>query len=183
MNTTLFAIFSIAFVCIRAHYHQPEDPELQEVRSKREKVLAGQFSLALLLTHGWWLSQWQTASLSAVAIVGAIVMGLSLPLLIWVHHSLGVYFSARLVLKQDHVIIQQGPYKWVRHPMYTVGFLYLIGAGLLSESWIVGLLPTCSFGLLVMLRVHDEERMLCSVSEEYTQYMRKTGRFIPRLLP
>lgn len=182
MNTALFAIFSVAFVCIRAYYHQPEDSELQEVQSTREKLLAGQFSLTLLFTHGWWLSQWYTTSISPSSIVGALMMGLSLPLLIWVHHSLGVYFSARLVLKQDHVIIRQGPYKWIRHPMYTVGFLYLIGAGLLSGSWLVGLLPTCSFGLLVMLRIRDEERMLCSVSDEYVQYMKETGRFIPRLL-
>lgn len=65
--------------------------------------------------------------------------------------------------------------------MYSVGFLYLIGAGLLSESWIVGIVPTLSFGLLVSLRIRDEEAMLSEVSEEYAVYMKNTGRFLPRM--
>jgi len=65
--------------------------------------------------------------------------------------------------------------------MYTVGFLYLIGAGLLSESWVVGTVPTLSFGLLVWLRIQDEEAMLSEVSEEYAVYMKNTGRFFPKI--
>ena len=108
-------------------------------------------------------------------------MGVSLPLLYWVHHSLGAYFSARLVLQPEHAIIQNGPYQWVRHPMYSVGFLYLIGAGLLSSSWIIALTPTLSFAVLVWMRIQDEETMLSNFSDEYTSYMKRTGRFLPKL--
>ena len=65
--------------------------------------------------------------------------------------------------------------------MYTVGFLYLVGAGLLSSSWIVGvLIPTLSFTVLVWLRIQDEEQMLCDFSTEYASYIERTGRFFPK---
>ena len=104
----------------------------------------------------------------------------SLPLLYWVHHSLGSFFSARLELQEDHQIIQTGPYRWIRHPMYTTGFMYLIGAGLLSGNWIILLIPTLSFALLVFSRVSDEEKMLLEhFGEEYDHYLKRTGRFLP----
>ena len=186
MIKILFTVFTIGFVGIRAYYHQPDDDTQTEIRGTREKWLAGQFTVILLMVHGWWLGDTESPPLPldfsflSPSVIGACMMGASLPLLLWVHHSLGTYFSARLVVQNQHEIIQHGPYQWVRHPMYSVGFLYLIGAGLLSQSWVVGILPTCSFALLVGLRVHDEESMLCSVSEEYRTYMRRTGRFLPR---
>ena len=181
MNLTLFWIFSILFVLIRARFHQKEHDTQMEFAPTREHWMAGQFSLTLLGTHGWWLSNaTPTDSLSLSMWCGGILMGTSLPLLYWVHHSLGQYFSARLVLQEDHQIIQKGPYQWIRHPMYTVGFLYLIGAGLLSNSTIVLLLPTLSFGILVGLRVSDEEAMLEQSNPKYTEYKQSTGRFLPK---
>ena len=182
MSKILFIIFSIGFVLIRVRFHNPEQSDQTEVQPFRESILATQFSLALLTSHGWWLSQDSGGNLDTWYLwLGASLMGLSLPLLYWVHHSLGTYFSARLVLQPKHTIIQNGPYRWIRHPMYSVGFLYLIGAGLLSHSWFVGVVPTLSFTVLVWLRIQDEEIMLCSLSEEYVAYMERTGRFLPKL--
>ena len=182
MTKSLFILFTICFIAIRARFHQPEREKQKEIAPSREKYLASQFSLALFSVHGWWLSQpLMDDTWYILTILGALLMGLSLPLLYWVHHSLGVFFSARLVLQEEHIIIQHGPYKWVRHPMYSVGFLYLIGAGLLSQSWIVGTIPTMSFALLVWLRIRDEEAMLSDLSEEYQTYTTKTGRFFPKL--
>ena len=182
MSKLLFMLFSIGFVFIRLRFHTPERDTQTEVKPLREKILATQFSLSLLIGHGWWLSQDGGVPLNNWSLwLGAICMGLSLPLLYWVHYSLGTYFSARLVLQHEHSIIQNGPYRWVRHPMYSVGFLYLIGAGLLSSSWIVGCVPTLSFTLLVWLRIQDEEKMLSDFSDEYASYMERTGRFFPKL--
>lgn len=182
MSKLLFILYSIGFVFIRMRFHNPDQDGQTEVNPLREKVLATQFSLALLLSHGWWLSQKEGLSLETWGLwLGAVCMGVSLPLLYWVHHSLGAYFSARLVLQSEHSIIQNGPYRWVRHPMYSVGFLYLIGAGFLSNSLIVGTIPTLSFAVLVWLRIRDEEKMLSDFSQEYTSYADRTGRFLPKL--
>ena len=182
MSKLLFMLFSIAFVLIRLRFHNPDQDTQTEVKPLREKILATQFSLTLLISHGWWLSQNDGAPLETVGLwLGAFCMGVSLPLLYWVHHSLGTYFSARLVLQPVHSIVQNGPYRWIRHPMYSVGFLYLIGAGLLSNSWIVGIPATLSFTMLVWMRVQDEEKMLCDFSPEYVSYIERTGRFFPKI--
>ena len=182
MNVTLFWIFSILFILIRARFHQRELDGQKEFSPTREHWMAGQFSLILLGTHGWWLNNAiPTDLLSILMWFGVCLMGGSIPLLYWVHHSLGRFFSARLVIQEDHQIIQEGPYKWIRHPMYTVGFSYLIGAGLLSDSMIVLCLPTLSFAFLVGLRISEEEDMLEQSNPKYREYKQSTGRFLPKL--
>lgn len=182
MNLILFWIFTILFILVRVRFHRPEVEDQKEFSSTREHWLAGQFSLALFLTHGWWLkTATPTDKLSLSMVLGILMMGISIPLLYWVHHCLGRFFSARLVIQNQHEIIQEGPYRWIRHPMYTVGFCYLLGAGLLSQSLIVLSVPTLSFTILVLTRVSDEESMLENHNPDYRIYKQSTGRFVPKL--
>ena len=178
-----FIICTILFLGIRAKFHQPEnaDHKDQEFAPTREKLLAGQFSLILFLVHGWWIFNHPPPDFSImIQYIGIFCMGGSLPLLYWVHHSLGKYFSARLELRINHEIIQTGPYKWVRHPMYSTGFLYLIGAGLVAGNVWVLVLPSISFGILVFLRIQDEEKMLEQIqNQEYQKYQQQSKKFIP----
>ena len=46
------------------------------------------------------------------------------------------------------------------------------------DCWII---PTLSFTVLVWMRVQDEEKMLCDFSPEYVSYIKRTGRFFPKL--
>ncbi len=165
MEKIVFAIFFALFVAVRVKHHQPERSDAKEIHSKREVLLAGQFSLVLLVCHILWLSSTvlNFAALNppmAVEGIGGIIMLSSTLLLHKVHQSLGENFSARLELQVNHQLIQTGPYKKIRHPMYTTGFLYLIGAGILSGNLVVLIFPTLSFALLVTTRIGDEEKML-----------------------
>ena len=183
MLYTFFLVCSIAFVFVRVLWHQPESKESTEYQSTREKLLASQFSILLFGSHGYWITNASTCMVywsDGIRYVGAVFMFVSIPWLYWVHHSLGRFFSARLELRKDHTIIQTGPYKWIRHPMYTSGFLYVIGAGLLSGNIGVLLLPLVGFSLLVFVRVPDEEKMLAQLPD-YEEYKNKTGRFFPKL--
>ncbi|MBE9472907.1 MAG: isoprenylcysteine carboxylmethyltransferase family protein, partial [Chloroflexi bacterium] len=69
----------------------------------------------------------------------------------------------------------------VRHPMYTSFFTLLAAYSLLSANWLIGLLGLF-YSLLIVERVgHEERMMLNTLGEEYHHYMRRTGRFLPRL--
>jgi protein-S-isoprenylcysteine O-methyltransferase Ste14 len=182
MQKIIFTAALIAFIGIRAKFHNPNQSE-KEVKPKREIILASQFSLSMMICHFLWLfnTDWFPEQMNLIAnfIGGSLMLG-SLPFLYWVHHSLGTFFSARLELQENHQIIQTGPYQWIRHPMYTAGFMYLLGAGLLSGSWLILILPTLSFTLLVFSRVSDEEQMLLEhFGDDYQNYMQQTGRFLP----
>ena len=119
---------------------------------------------------------------SALRMLGfGIALG-ALGLLWWVHASLGAEFSPRLELRDDHTLIQHGPYRWVRHPMYTTGFLLIVGYGLLAANGVVLGLPLLALLLLVVLRLPDEEAMLARrFGADFDAHRRRTGRFVPRL--
>ena len=76
-----------------------------------------------------------------------------------------------------------GPYRFVRHPIYAGGVLLgSLGISLLFNSWIVLLQPVILFAIYSFL-VRKEETMMTAVfGEEYQRYAAKTGRLFPRLL-
>jgi len=114
---------------------------------------------------------------------GAVLGLLSLLLFIWVHRSLGLNLSATLKIKEDHVLVVNGPYRWIRHPMYTAFFLLHIGVLLMTANWFIG--GTWMLGLvaIIALRVRREEKMLLSqFGHDYLAYMEQTPRFIPKFI-
>ena len=73
-----------------------------------------------------------------------------------------------------------GPYARVRHPLYTAMFGLGAGFALLTANWVFALMAAVVVAGL-MARVGKEERMMIAqLGSEYTEYMRRTGRFLPR---
>lgn len=113
--------------------------------------------------------------------VGVVMGFMTVPLLIWIHRTLGKYYAAQLELKEEHQLITVGPYSRMRHPMYTVFILLTLSMGLISSNLLISL-----FCLMVVLSfpiiARKEEAMLKGLfGEKYKQYMRRTGRFFPKL--
>jgi protein-S-isoprenylcysteine O-methyltransferase Ste14 len=105
-----------------------------------------------------------------------------LGLLAWAHVALDGYFSPTLRLRENHVLIDHGPYSWIQHPMYTAYLSFFLGVFLLSgHPWIGGLGVAVILSLMTM-RLPKEEAMLEKrFGEKYAQYRSRTGRFLPRL--
>jgi protein-S-isoprenylcysteine O-methyltransferase Ste14 len=82
---------------------------------------------------------------------------------------------------EGHTLITDGPYHWVRHPMYTAFATVFTGLFLLSANWFVGASATIAFGAVMMVRTPREEHLLIEVfGPKYRAYMDRTGRFLPR---
>ncbi len=76
-----------------------------------------------------------------------------------------------------------GPYRYMRHPMYTALFLSMAAILLLTRSWLVGGVPLVGLCVIVLLRVEREERvMIGKFGDAYRDYMKRTGRFLPRVI-
>ncbi|MFQ6085803.1 MAG: isoprenylcysteine carboxylmethyltransferase family protein [Candidatus Bathyarchaeia archaeon] len=104
-----------------------------------------------------------------------------LPLFLWVHHTLGKYFSPELELKEQHKLVSRGPYRWVRHPMYSVSFTLFIALSIVSANWLLSLLTVITI-ISVYARIGKEEAMMVErFGDEYRDYMTRTGRLLPRL--
>jgi protein-S-isoprenylcysteine O-methyltransferase Ste14 len=117
----------------------------------------------------------------ALQIAGVALTYLGMSLLIWSRVHLGRYWSAVVALKKDHRLIQTGPYRVVRHPLYAGIILASVGVGLCVTTWdsLVGiaLLATC-----FERRAHKEDALLASeFGTEFEAYRQRTGRLLPRL--
>lgn len=108
---------------------------------------------------------------------------LSLPLLIWVQHTLGRQWSSDLHLRQQHALVISGLYRWVRHPMYSAVFLFLAALSLVSANWLFVLGAVAAVVLLYRRIGQEEEMMIGRFGDEYRLYMARTGRLLPRLRP
>lgn len=100
---------------------------------------------------------------------------------IWARYILGEYWSARVTLKEGHQLIRSGPYRFVRHPIYTGILLACIGAALVVGEWrgVVAVVLILAAHSRKALR--EESLLTKEFGEEYLSYRRSTGFLFPRL--
>ena len=104
-------------------------------------------------------------------------------LLEWSQSAFGQNWSIRVQLLKEHELVVRGPYRWVRHPMYTAGLLTNVSVLLLSGNWLVGGSWLLMHGWQFAGRIPLEERLMVQqFGDTYRQYMRTTGRLLPRIL-
>ena len=114
--------------------------------------------------------------------LGALVLAVGIVLLGLAHHYLGKSFHSLVVRKTDQALVDSGPYRTIRHPIYTAFMLTYTGGGLLASNLLLTLIAGPMFGLMVALRIEEEETaMLAQFGPRYAEYMNRTGRFMPRL--
>jgi protein-S-isoprenylcysteine O-methyltransferase Ste14 len=95
---------------------------------------------------------------------------------------LGEYFTAAVTVRSGQPVIEKGPYRWVRHPGYSAGFLVFLGLGFALGSWLSLAVFLLEIILVYSQRVKAEEKALLEViGEPYRAYMARTRRFIPLL--
>ena len=98
----------------------------------------------------------------------------------WAIRHLGRFFTVDVSVVRDQRVVDDGPYRFVRHPTYTGLLLEFLGIALVLRS-VTGLLVIMVPIILALLqRVHIEEAALVEgLGEPYAAYMRRTRRFVP----
>ncbi len=114
--------------------------------------------------------------------LGTVVLGAGVALLWWSHAHLGKSFHSLVVRKEEQVLVESGPYRWVRHPIYTAYLFSYIGTGLVASSWVLTFVSGALFALGAALRIPEEEAvMVAQFGDAYRALMARTGRLLPRL--
>lgn len=118
----------------------------------------------------------------AIRLAGAGIALGSVVILRCAFSALGESYRGGLGLWSDHTLVTRGPYRWVRHPIYSGFVAAMIGASILASNWLIALAGIGLTMSIPMLRVALEERQLAErFGDEYAAYARVTPRFIPWL--
>jgi protein-S-isoprenylcysteine O-methyltransferase Ste14 len=113
-------------------------------------------------------------------LIGAVCYVAALWLFRTAHKLLGRNWSITLEIRAKHELIADGPYAFVRHPMYTSFLLMALGQALLLSNWFVGLAGLIGFAAFFLLRVRKEENMMLeNFGPAYRSYMQRTKRIVP----
>jgi protein-S-isoprenylcysteine O-methyltransferase Ste14 len=187
----LLLLAGIALLAIRAYYQSKILPDRQRttVTGRSWRLLPGAMaSLTSIVFSGAYIFfpkafPWSYGDYPIwLRWVGVLVLLVGLLLLWAAHHHLGASFHSFVVRKSGQVLVESGPYRTVRHPIYTALMLTYLGGGLVASSLVLTFVAGPLFALHVALRIgEEEEAMVEQFGASYREYMARTGRFLPPL--
>lgn len=115
-------------------------------------------------------------------ILGAAVTLVGLIGALWARASLGGNWSSDVVIKENHELIERGPYHWVRHPIYSSMLLMAIG-GAIWYGRAMGFVTLILVLFALWYKSQQEERLLTKhFPEEYPSYKARVKALIPFVL-
>jgi protein-S-isoprenylcysteine O-methyltransferase Ste14 len=160
-------------------------------RSKEDPgLIAGRILVALPLFGGVvayvvnpdWMA-WASLSVPSWAPWIGVALGtLVVPSLYWVLSTLGANISETVFTKQQHQLVTTGPYRWVRHPLYTGGIALFASIGIMAANWFIllwALVALIALRLVVIPR--EEAQLVATFGDAYRRYRRGTGSLLPSL--
>ena len=152
---------------------------------RRERWLFRAFATAYLVLPVPAVTPWLDVAHVSVPVrwrrLGTALLWLGIGLFSWAHQALGRNWTAVLALSTDHELVTTGPYRHVRHPMYTGFFTVGVGFALLSANWLVAALCLGTLAPTYVLSVSAEEQMMARrFGDRYRRYVEVTGRLLPR---
>jgi len=138
-------------------------------------LLAAPAPLPLLNERFAPLAIWPAALGAALTFAGA---GFS----IWARFTIAANWSSDVQLKRDHELIVEGPYRWVRHPIYTGVLLMFAGTALAVGEWRGALAVVVAAAAFWRKLRLEEAVMRRQFGEAYARYAARAAALIPFLL-
>jgi len=119
------------------------------------------------------LPDWLRLGMVSAAVLGILLVS-------WAYRALGKNWAPSVSgVRKDAVLVTNGLYSCVRHPIYLGAFIFLVALSLVAANLIV-LLPTIALLALLYASIDEEEVMLIDrFGDEYREYMKRTPRLIP----
>ena len=165
-------IWMAPFLLAKRNHERPKEVD----RRARWGVLLVAVAYTVLWQNSFWarpLPGWRLGvSVSFLVLAGTLS---------WTApRSLGRQWRIDASLNPDHELVTSGPYRLVRHPIYTSMLLFLCGTGLMITPLSLLLLATAVFMLGTEIRVQIEDRLLASrFGDRLRQYQRRVPAYIP----
>ncbi len=118
----------------------------------------------------------------ALVQLGAALTFVGLAFAVWARIWIAGNWSSDVTLKHDHELIVDGPYRWVRHPIYTGILIALAGTGLAVGEWRVALAIVLAGAAYWRKLTIEEGVMRRQFGDAYIRYAERTPALIPFVL-
>lgn len=133
-----------------------------------------------LLNPGWMA--WAKIGLPEALRWFGVCLGILCDLgIYWLFSSIGNNITPTSATRKEHTLVTSGPYRWVRHPLYTIGSTLFISFGLIADNWFIAALGLLAFIVMAIRTPKEEASLIEKFGDEYRDYMKKTGAFLPKL--
>jgi protein-S-isoprenylcysteine O-methyltransferase Ste14 len=115
-----------------------------------------------------------------IVVLGDFLLAAGIFVRIWAIRHLGKLFTVDVGIQPGHHVVQDGPFRFVRHPSYSGSLLAWIGVGLLTRNWLgFFVIVICTF-VAYVLRISVEEKVLREqFGTEYEKYAARTKKMVP----
>ena len=98
----------------------------------------------------------------------------------WLFSSIGTGITPVSATRKEHKLSTHGIYRWIRHPLYTVGSSFYISFGLMSDNWFIIFMGVLTFIVMAIRTPKEEANLIAKFGDEYREYMKRTGKFLPK---
>ncbi|HVO28408.1 MAG TPA: isoprenylcysteine carboxylmethyltransferase family protein [Candidatus Paceibacterota bacterium] len=141
-------------------------------------------AIVWVLNTGFFPGFWASASSlpifanATVKAIGVILCATGIAFAIWARRHLGRNWSGSPQMKEDHELVTSGPYRFVRHPIYTGMIAALFGSALVGgPGWFAAFII---FAAVFILRIKKEEGYMMQLFPgQYPGYRKRTKALIP----
>lgn len=191
-DQTFRAILIVVFLVVLpiGIYHRLKSQATRERLDRRQE---GLFILATLRPMGaaFWLGliawmvdpAWLAWSSVSVPLwlrwTGVGVTASACGLLVWTLRSLGGNLTDTVVTRHKHTLVVDGPYRWIRHPLYDSAALLTVAMSLIAANWFLFVIGVAVFCLLIIRTRTEEKNLMARFGDSYRTYTERTGRFLP----
>lgn len=180
------SILLVTFMIFKMHLtnkNQTDEEREGNNYPKNINVILAVASIGLILLPVIWIfSNWiNFASIifSDNLRISGILLYMSLILLmIWQMKTLDVNIST---VRTDQYLVSNGPYRYIRHPLYSIFIGQSISTSLITANWLLVLfIPIVFIGMLLRIKL-EENDLINEYGEDYVTYMNNTKKLIPKI--
>ena len=137
--------------------------------------------IALLVLAVWrWQPGWAVQA-PIFQSMGALLSAAGIAFAVWARVYLGRNWGMPMSKVADSELVTDGPYKLVRHPIYTGVIAAMLGT-MLAVSWWVGLPLALMAFYFIYAAIQEEKRMAAEFGEKYGTYKAKSKMLVPWVL-
>ena len=125
--------------------------------------------------NGWFIPE----RFQFAVVIGGVVQALFLALAVWARVHLGRNWAAEVRIGVDHELVRTGPYRWLRHPIYTAMLGMFLGTAIASSQYHALLGVAILFVAYIRKTRLEEEILSRTFPTDYETYRRTTWRLVP----